>query len=130
MPHDVKKPTYHRLMSAFKAVGPYLREEKSESGLFFFDCLSVCVNDQKAPEKREFWGWWAVITEVDESTYRASYYYGRYDVEGHWIEESLTSSNKEEVERTREVFHQKLSAMLNKNFSLNLEQHEPNLVLS
>lgn len=127
MSHEVKKPTYHRLKSAFKAVGPYLREDKCEPEIFFFDCLSVCVNDEKAPETREFWGWWMLLIVGDDS-FQASYQYGRYDVEGNWVKDKLSAASVEEVERTRCVFHEKLTSMLSKDFALSVDVDESELV--
>lgn len=127
MPHEAKNPTYHRLLSAFKAIGPYLREDKCQAECYFFDCLSVCVNDQKAPEKREFWGWWMVLS-VEEGSYQACYKYGRYDQNGDWVEDELKTANQEEVERTRIVFHEKLVTMLDKDFSIHINLNECDLV--
>ncbi len=52
----IKHPTHYRLLSALKAIGPYLREPQSSEGYYLFDCLAACVNDKKSPEEREFWG--------------------------------------------------------------------------
>ncbi len=59
MSETTQGPTHFRLMSKLKAIGPYLREPQSQEGRYYFDCLSVCVDDKKSPEKREFWagGW-------------------------------------------------------------------------
>lgn len=49
---DTKKsPTHYRLLSTLRAIGPYLRESQCVDGSYLFDCLSVCVNDKKSPEK-------------------------------------------------------------------------------
>jgi sigma factor-binding protein Crl len=128
MTQEIKKPTYHRLLSSFKAIGPYLREDKSEQGRYFFDCLSVCVDDNKAPETREFWGWWMELS-ASECGYCASYQYGRYNVEGLWVGVKLHAVNIEEVERTRRVFHEKLTMMLNKDFAINIELDENELLM-
>lgn len=58
MSEPTKSPTHYRLLSTLRAIGPYLRESQSTDGMYIFDCLSVCVNDKKSPEQREFWGWW------------------------------------------------------------------------
>ncbi|EGV2674026.1 Crl family RNA polymerase assembly factor, partial [Vibrio parahaemolyticus] len=54
MSETTQGPTHFRLMSKLKAIGPYLREPQSQEGRYYFDCLSVCVDDKKSPEKREF----------------------------------------------------------------------------
>ncbi|MGX9417097.1 sigma factor-binding protein Crl [Vibrio sp. RC27] len=127
MPHEVKIPTYHRLLSAFKAVGPYLRQEKCEPEIYFFDCLSVCVDDTQSPETREFWGWWMLLIDTDNG-FQANYQYGRFDVEGNWVKEDLKEADVAEIERTRSVFHDKLTAMLAKDFELSVELDESELV--
>ena len=55
MSEEAKKPTHYRLVTALKAIGPYLREPLCKEGAYHFDCLSVCVDDSKSPEDREFW---------------------------------------------------------------------------
>ncbi len=129
MPHEIKSPTYHRLLGALKAVGPYLREDKCDPDCYFFDCLSVCVNDQQAPDKREFWGWWMELS-VKEGNYKAVYKAGRYDLEGNWIDDQIQKASSEEVERTRAVFHEKLVAMLEKEFSILVKVGECELEFS
>lgn len=128
MIQEMKKPTYHRLLSSFKAIGPYVREDKSEQGRYFFDCLAVCVDDNKAPEIREFWGWWMELI-ANENGYHARYQYGRFNVEGHWAKDKLEASHREEVERTRIVFHEKLTTMLNKDFSIAISCDESELLV-
>jgi sigma factor-binding protein Crl len=128
MAQEIKKPTHHRLLSSFKAIGPYVREDKSEQGHYFFDCLAVCVDDNKAPETREFWGWWMELI-ASENGYHARYQYGRFDVDGQWVEDKLESLHLEEVERTRVVFHEKLLTMLNKDFEIEVSFDESELLV-
>ena len=65
MSEQSKNPTHYRLLSTLKAIGPYLREAQCEQGKYLFDCLSVCVNDKKSPEEREFWGWWLELEQEE-----------------------------------------------------------------
>ena len=100
-------PTHYRLLTALKAIGPYLREGQCADGFYLFDCLSVCVNDQKSPEKREFWGWWMEL-EQEEKGFAAKYHIGRYNVEGEWVVTDLPQPAIQDVNKTQEEFHLKL----------------------
>ncbi|MFA0544508.1 sigma factor-binding protein Crl, partial [Vibrio sp. 10N.222.52.B7] len=68
-------------LNVLKAIGPYLREPQSEDGHYIFDCLSVCVNDKKSPEEREFWGWWLELDKSEEG-FSAKYNTGKYNIDG------------------------------------------------
>ncbi len=81
MSETTQGPTHFRLMSKLKAIGPYLREPQSQEGHYYFDCLSVCVDDKKSPEKREFWGWWMDLESI-EGGFTAKYHIGKYNKEG------------------------------------------------
>lgn len=123
MSEQPKSPTHYRLMSTLKAIGPYLRESQSEEGRYLFDCLSVCVNDKKSPEEREFWGWWLEL-EQEGQTFAARYRTGLYDVKGDWVDEKLPKKAIEEVNRTQEAFHQKLVETLQTEFDMTLDLHK------
>lgn len=116
---SVKEPTHHRLIATFKAIGPYVREENCIDGCYVFDCLSVCINDKKDPEKREFWGWWMEITKEGEKLNGISHV-GRYDLRGQWVVEEPASSAIAEVKRTHEVFLGKIKATLKDKFDLDV----------
>ncbi|WED21292.1 sigma factor-binding protein Crl [Vibrio sp. JC009] len=117
MTEMVASPTHHRLLSAFRAIGPYLRDPDSVEGSYLFDCLSVCVDDKKSPEEREFWGWWMML-ESSSSAFKAVFKRGLYNQEGDWVEEPVPDTAVAEVERTREEFVKKLSKVLHDRFSL------------
>jgi sigma factor-binding protein Crl len=123
MSETAKTPTHYRLIAAFKAIGPYLRETLSKDGSYHFDCLSVCVDDTKSPEDREFWGWWLDLALVD-GQFEATYQIGCYNQIGEWILESAPKSAINEINRTQEVFHQKLKATLNDKFELVVSIHD------
>lgn len=118
-----KTPTHHRLLSVLKAIGPYLREGQCQEGVYLFDCLAVCINDKKSPEKREFWGWWMELTETD-SGFEANYQLGRYNVAGNWEVSSLPEQAMSDVVRTQQEFHQKLGQTLQERFLLTLSLHQ------
>ncbi|ASG04319.1 Crl family RNA polymerase assembly factor [Vibrio anguillarum] len=113
-------PTHYRLLSALKAIGPYLREGQCREDHYLFDCLASCVNDKKSPEKREFWGWWLELTKK-ESGFEAKYHTGRYNLAGAWDADAIPQSVFSEVKRTQEEFHAKLVASLYERFELSVE---------
>jgi sigma factor-binding protein Crl len=123
MSEQTKQPTHYRLLSSLKAIGPYLRESLSQDGTYIFDCLSVCVNDKKSPEEREFWGWWLYLEQTDQS-FEARYSSGLYDSAGEWKEKSLPKKTIQDVTRTQAVFHEKLVKMLEKEFKISVTLHE------
>lgn len=118
-----KVPTHYRLLTTLKAIGPYLREPQSEEGYYVFDCLSVCVNDKKSPEKREFWGWWLELQKQGE-VYQARYRKGLYDISGEWQGEALPKNVIDDVNRTQEAFHLKLVETMQSEFAIQIEMHE------
>ncbi|MDN3614983.1 MAG: sigma factor-binding protein Crl [Vibrio gallaecicus] len=123
MSEVTKKPTHYRLLTALKAIGPYLREPQSEDGHYIFDCLSVCVSDKKSPEEREFWGWWLELNRSEDG-FTAKYNIGRYNVAGDWDSQALPKKAVAEVSRTQEAFHQKLVDELSKKFEINVQLDE------
>ncbi|MGD8112301.1 sigma factor-binding protein Crl [Vibrio sp. NTOU-M3] len=116
------KPTHYRLLTTLKAIGPYLREGQCNEEQYLFDCLSVCVDDKKSPEEREFWGWWLELVKTDEG-FAAKYYTGQYDVSGNWQDLKIPAKIVPEINRTQEVFHQKLVDTLQEKFSLDVNLH-------
>ncbi|TMX31961.1 sigma factor-binding protein Crl [Vibrio sp. Hep-1b-8] len=123
MSEPTKSPTHYRLLSTLRAIGPYLRESQSTDGMYIFDCLSVCVNDKKSPEQREFWGWWLEL-EKNGDLFEARYRTGLYDVAGEWKEKALPKKTVEDVTRTQEAFHQKLIETLGKEFEIPVAMHK------
>ena len=120
--------THFRLVPALKAIGPYLRETDSQDGHYLFDCLSVCVNDKKSPEEREFWGWWmqleSCVQEDKVQGFTARFEKGLYNSEGCWEESVIPDKAKKEVARTQEEFTKKLSKVLEERFGLEFGIHE------
>lgn len=119
MSEMAQSPTHYRLLAALKAIGPYLREGQCKEGFYLFDCLAVCVNDKKSPEKREFWGWWMELS-ADEGGFKANYHIGRYNLAGEWDAEAPPAKALPEVSRTQEEFHHKLEETLQQRFALSL----------
>ncbi|WP_120510218.1 sigma factor-binding protein Crl [Photobacterium salinisoli] len=119
MPTQVIFPPHGRLMTKLTALGPYLRQQHSSEGHFFFDCLASCINAKKAPEEREFWGWWLEMVET-EAGYQYRYYFGRYDINGDWLEDKVPAKHLEPVQQTLDDFYQKLITLLEQEYSLSL----------
>ncbi|WP_299015970.1 sigma factor-binding protein Crl [uncultured Photobacterium sp.] len=112
-------PPHGRLMTKLTALGPYLRQQKSSEGRFFFDCLASCISAKKAPEEREFWGWWMEITAT-ETGFEYCYYFGRYDNKGDWLRESVPAKHQQAVLQTLDDFYPKLTGLLQDEFKLEL----------
>lgn len=120
---DGSAPTHYRLMTALKAIGPYLREGECNVDAYLFDCLSVCVDDKKSPECREFWGWWLEL-DKQQDAFIANYTLGQYDEKGQWLEVDIPESAQSEVERTLENFHQKLVNVLSGHYHYTVSLHK------
>lgn len=116
---DFIEPTHHRLISSFKAIGPYLRENSVDKGRYLFDCLSVCLDDAPSPELREFWGWWLQLVQSD-SGFIAHYSLGKYNKLGDWEAVSIPEHAQLEVEKSLELFHGKLEQLLTEKYQSTL----------
>jgi sigma factor-binding protein Crl len=112
-------PPHGRLMTKLTALGPYIREKKSQEGYFFFDCLASCINAEKEPEHREFWGWWLVLTAEDNG-FEYCYDIGRYDINGEWNPGKLPAKHKEAVMKTLIDFYAKLQPFIIDDCNLSL----------
>ncbi|MFB9217562.1 sigma factor-binding protein Crl [Vibrio sinaloensis] len=123
MSDTTKTPTHYRLLSVLRAIGPYLRESQSEEGAYLFDCLSVCVDDKKSPEQREFWGWWLELKQEGDA-YQARYRIGLYDISGEWQDKKIPKKAVEDVNRTQEAFHLKLVETLQSEFGIQIQMHQ------
>ncbi|WBA09291.1 sigma factor-binding protein Crl [Salinivibrio kushneri] len=115
-----KLPLSHgRLKTRFTALGPYFREGKSDTERYFFDSLSVCVDANKDPEAREFWGWWFELTpHSDRLEYR--YGFGLYDKKGDWVNKPVPRAAQEAVDKTLTNFYAKLCALVEDELNLTL----------
>ncbi len=105
--------THRKLVRKFTAIGPYLREAKSNESEYFFDCLAVCASAKAAPEAREFWGWWLMLTTEDSQNFEFHYQLGFFDASGQWQERALPKKHEAEVARTLRDFYDKLGSCMN-----------------
>ena len=123
MSNVTKIPTHFRLLTSLRAIGPYLRESQSREGYYLFDCLGVCVDDQKSPEEREFWGWWLEL-EMQDQVFAARYRVGQYDKLGEWVGQALPKDAIAEVSRIQINFHKKLVDLLEKEYGMSVTLHD------
>ncbi|EMU9119475.1 sigma factor-binding protein Crl [Providencia stuartii] len=109
LPTDYSNGKY---LKKFSALGPYLREKQCLDGCYFFDSLTVCVNVNSAPERREFWGWWMLLSP-NEDGFEYSYHLGLYNVHGTWQDKPLKdNATLDIIEQNLISFHQSLSKQL------------------
>ncbi|CAH0534047.1 Sigma factor-binding protein Crl [Vibrio stylophorae] len=111
--------SYGRTITKFNAIGPYLREQKSSESSYFFDCLSFCLNAKKAPEAREFWGWWLYLTPSEQG-FEYQVHYGKYDERGEWLDTEIPAKRKSDVDQSLHDFLDKLSAVVEDQWQLQL----------
>ncbi|MGF1691191.1 sigma factor-binding protein Crl [Photobacterium kagoshimensis] len=113
-------PPYGRLLTKLTAIGPYLRQQQSKEGAFFFDCLASCISAKKEPDEREFWGWWLELNASDKGGYEYRYFFGRYNSAGEWVEDKVPAKHSEAVLKTLHDFYPKLTKALAENFELSV----------
>ena len=121
------KPSRGRLFKLFTDLGPYFRKLQSTESLFFFDCLEICLDAEKLPEEREFYGWWLHL-EKDQDGYKYQRFDGCYNLAGDWVVETLSTENQKQVDQSFELFLKRLEALLNTETGLKLEKQETDLV--
>jgi len=116
---ESKVPSHYKWVKQLAAIGPYLRECRSREGAYFFDCLSVCISAKKAPDRREFYGWWFTLTQQGDA-FVYSYSYGVFDGNSDWHHREIPSRHQEEVERSLLEFFQKLREQVEAESGLKL----------
>ncbi|KLV05927.1 XRE family transcriptional regulator [Photobacterium aquae] len=112
-------PPHGRLITKLTALGPYLRQQHSSDGYYFFDCLSSCISAKKAPEEREFWGWWLIL-QATEQGFEYQYFFGRYNDSGEWQKEPVPAKHEQAVLQTLDDFYPKLKGLLHDELELSL----------
>ena len=104
-------PSRGRLYKLFTDLGPYFRKLQSTQESFFFDCLEICVDPEKAPEEREFYGWWLVVTQ-NETGYHYQRADGLYDLCGNWIEKSVSAEQQKQLDKSFQLFIKRLDTLI------------------
>lgn len=103
---------HSRFIRQFKTLGPYIRIEQCTEECYFFDCLAICVSARVDPSCREFWGWWLTL-QREETKFFYSYQMGLFNEEGDWQPQEIPRKKQEEIQKTLNVFYERLSELLN-----------------
>ena len=128
MTEPVKKiPSRGRLFKLFTDLGPYFRKQYSTESLFFFDCLEICIDAEKEPEQREFYGWWINLRKND-SAFNYERFDGMYNIEGEWKVARLSKENKKQTDKSFKLFIDRLEALIVSETGLELNAIKDKLV--
>ena len=128
MTEPVKKiPSRGRLFKLFTDLGPYFRKQYSTESLFFFDCLEICIDAEKEPEQREFYGWWINLRKND-SAFNYERFDGMYNIEGEWKVVRLSKENKKQTDKSFKLFIDRLEALIVSETGLELNAIKDKLV--
>ncbi|ABM04656.1 transcriptional regulator Crl [Psychromonas ingrahamii 37] len=124
MTMDVKKsPSHGRITKLLTDLGPYFRRLNSTESSYFFDCLEICVDDQKEPEEREFLGWWMIVKKQEDS-FEYERFNGRYNLPGNWVDETIYKKNQQQLDNSFELFLARLETLLEVETELPLNLRE------
>ena len=104
-------PSRGRLFKLFTDLGPYFRKSQSAESHFFFDCLEVCLDAEKEPEQREFFGWWLTV-ERDENGFSYERFNGRYNLEGDWVHCKIKKKDQKALDASFELFIARLKTLI------------------
>jgi sigma factor-binding protein Crl len=124
MTTDVKKtPSHGRITKLLTDLGPYFRRLNSTESSYFFDCLEICVDDQKEPEKREFLGWWMIVKKYEHS-FEYERFDGRYNLPGNWEAETIYKKDQQQLDNSFELFLGRLQVLIESETELPLNARE------
>ncbi|MEI6896476.1 MAG: sigma factor-binding protein Crl [Psychromonas sp.] len=104
-------PSRGRLFKIFTDLGPYFRKLQSTGDVFFFDCLEICIDDSKEPEKREFLGWWLVLTR-NENSFAYERFNGRYNLDGDWVDSQIKKKEQKQIDDSFDLFIARLKLLI------------------
>lgn len=106
------EPSRGRLFKLFTDLGPYFRKRQSTENLFFFDCLDICIDSENEPEKREFYGWWLIVTR-EENIFYYERFDGIYNIAGDWIIEQICQQDQQQLDNSFALFVTRLETLIN-----------------
>lgn len=109
-----------RLFKLFTELGPYFRKLQSTESSFFFDCLEICIDVEKEPEEREFYGWWLVVERNDNGV-RYQRFDGIYNLAGDWVEERMNATQQQQLDKSFQLFLKRLATLIDIETDLALE---------
>ncbi|HEY5715803.1 MAG TPA: sigma factor-binding protein Crl [Psychromonas sp.] len=104
-------PSHGRIIKLFTDLGPYFRRLQSTESSYFFDCLEICVDDNKEPEEREFLGWWLVVTKNGDGC-QYERFNGRYNLAGQWEVESISAKELKQLDNSFTLFIERLQTLI------------------
>ena len=120
-------PSNGRLFKLFTDLGPYFRKQQSTELLFFFDCLEICIDPEKAPEEREFYGWWLELGK-NENGFNYKRFDGRYNLAGDWVVENICPQDQQQLDRSFELFLKRLETLIDIETGRKLEEQQAALI--
>lgn len=121
------EPSRGRLFKLFTDLGPYFRKLQSTESHFFFDCLEICIDSEKVPEEREFYGWWLVL-EKEENSFNYQRVNGRYNIAGDWVIEAISVQNQQQIDKSFTLFIKRLETLIDIETGKKLEAQQAALV--
>ncbi len=112
MRSDVENgPSHGRIIKLLTDLGPYFRRLQSTESSYFFDCLEICVDDNKEPEEREFLGWWVVVTNNGDG-FHYERFNGRYNLAGNWVAETISEQELQQLDNSFALFIERLQSLM------------------
>ena len=121
------EPSRGRLFKLFTDLGPYFRKQQSTESLFFFDCLEICIDSEKEPAEREFYGWWLLL-EKDENSFTYKRFDGRYNVAGDWLVEGLCAQELQQLDKSFALFIKRLETLIEVETGAKLKAQQADLI--
>ena len=121
------EPSSGRLCKLFTDLGPYFRKQQSTEQLFFFDCLEICIDPEKEPGEREFYGWWLEL-EKSENGFNYKRFNGHYNLAGNWIVENICAQDQQQLDMSFELFLKRLETLIDIETGLKLEEQQAALI--
>lgn len=108
---EKKKPSHGRITKLLTDLGPYFRRQNSTESSYFFDCLEICVDDKKAPEEREFLGWWLIVKKYEDS-FEYERFNGRYNLPGNWEDATIYKKDLQQLDNSFDLFLGRLQTLI------------------